>query len=41
MLDELDRRQEEILRELDQLNGQIEQLMARWQSRPDGDLPAA
>lgn len=31
LLDELDHRQDDVLRQLDELNGQIEQLVAQWQ----------
>jgi hypothetical protein len=31
LLDELDHRQDEVLRQLEELNGQIEQLVSQWQ----------
>ncbi len=41
LLDELDRRQDEVLQQLDELDGQILQLMAHWQSQMRADRSAA
>ncbi len=41
LLDELDHRQDEVLRQLEELNGQIEQLVAQWQQRPGRPAEAA